>query len=135
MFLYKTFQYSAYTFNNSVIGQIETCRGIERLQQILQRVVTLNVILETLEGHPALEFVMQDDCVGHIRNDFRVLANKCFQQFFESLEILSGRGYLKSLGGSGVNFQGYTLSANGFEEYAQVFIEDYASLVGQKIRS
>lgn len=50
-------------------------------------------------------------------------------EFFEALEILDGRGYIKVPRVMGGNISHFSITVYGFDEYARVCIDDYNSIL------
>lgn len=51
------------------------------------------------------------------------------EAFLDSLKILDNRGYIKGIKSIGGNIPHFEVTLLGFEEYAQVYIEDYMNLI------
>jgi len=51
------------------------------------------------------------------------------EEFFEALEILDSRGYIKATMVMGGNIPHFSITVYGFDEYARVYIDDYDSIL------
>jgi len=51
------------------------------------------------------------------------------EEFFEALEILDSRGYIKATRVMGGNIPHFSITVYGFDEYARVNIDDYDSIL------